>query len=217
MLVRDVFALCHSGESSSGRNGETAEGSEAVPADEAAPLDEAPSAEGDAPESDELLRLRTELAETKAKLAETHDRMLRVAADADNQRKRWDRERQEIRQFSITEFARDLLPVIDAFDKAMDAVAKASFQPETEEGRTVLAIVEGIQLVSKTFHDSVKKHGIERLPGKGEAFNPMYHNAVARVVDATVEQDTVVEEFVTGYRIGERVLRTAMVRVAMRE
>jgi molecular chaperone GrpE len=198
-------------------NGETAHEGEAASVESAGSETDALPSMGEEAESEDLVRLKSELVEAKAKLAETHDRMLRVAADADNQRKRWDRERQEIRQFSITEFARDLLPVIDAFDKAMDAVAKASFQPETEEGRTVLAIVEGIQLVSKTFHDSVKKHGIERLPGKGEAFNPMYHNAVARVVDATVEQDTVVDEFVTGYRIGERVLRTAMVRVAMRD
>lgn len=165
----------------------------------------------------ELAAAKLELDSARAKLADTHDRMLRIAADFENARKRWDRERQEVRQYSISEFARDILPVIDAFDKAMTAVDSAGISAETEEGKKMLAVVEGVQLVSKMFHDANKKHGIERLPGKGEPFNPMFHNAVARVVDAAVEKDTVLDEFVPGYKIGERVLRTAMVRVAVKE
>ncbi len=176
----------------------------------------APEAEGGDPLA-ELAAANAELDSTRAKLAETHDRMLRIAADFENARKRWDRERLEVRQYSISEFARDLLPVIDAFDKAMTAVDSAGITPDTEEGKKMLAVVEGVQLVSKMFHDANKKHGIERLPGKGEPFNPQYHNAVARVVDASVERDTVLDEFVPGYKIGERVLRTAMVRVTVKE
>ncbi len=165
----------------------------------------------------EIAGLMAELESTRAKLAETTDKMLRIAAEGENARKRWERERVEVRQYSITEFARDLLPVIDAFDKAMTAVESCDLKPDTEEGKKVLAVVEGVQLVSQMFHDSVKKHGIERLPGKGELFNPSYHNAIARVVDATIERETVIDEFVSGYKIGDRVLRTAMVRVAVKE
>ncbi len=165
----------------------------------------------------ELEAMKAELDSTRSKLAETTDKMLRIAAEGENARKRWERERLEVRQYSITEFARDLLPVIDAFDKATAAVESCDLKPDTEEGKKVQAVVEGVQLVSRMFHDSVKKHGIERLPGKGEVFNPMYHNAIARLVDASVERDTVVDEFVSGYKIGDRVLRTAMVRVAVKE
>jgi molecular chaperone GrpE len=187
------------------------------PAGEEPASEQVASANGEPDSVAELAAARVELEAAQQKLAETHDRMLRIAADSENSRKRWERERQEVRQYSITEFARDLLPVIDAFDKAMAAVDSASLNPETEEGKKMLAVVEGVQLVSKMFHDANKKHGIERLPGAGEPFNPQYHNAVARVVDASVERDTVLDEFVPGYKIGDRVLRTAMVRVAVKE
>jgi molecular chaperone GrpE len=172
--------------------------------------------EGACPDA-EIAGLKAELEDTRAKLAEITDKMLRIAAEGENARKRWERERGEVRQYSITEFARDLLPVIDAFDKAMTAVESCDIKPDTEEGKKVLAVVEGVQLVSQMFHDSVKKHGIVRLPGKGELFNPSYHNAIARIVDAAIERETVIDEFVSGYKIGDRVLRTAMVRVAVKE
>lgn len=165
-------------------------------------------------ETAEIAQFRAELAAANAKAAESHDRLLRVAADFDNARKRWERERDEVRQYASSEFARDLLPVIDAFEKAISAIGEAQFSHDTEEGKKMAAIVEGIQLVSKSFEDAFKKHGIERVPGKGQPFNPKYHNAVARVVDTSLKQDMVIDEFVPGYKIGERVLRTAMVRVA---
>lgn len=73
--------------------------------------------------------------------------------------------------------------------------------------------MEGVQLVTKVFQDATKKHGIERLPGKGAPFNPMFHNAIAKVADDSLTQETVIDEFMAGYKIGERILRTAMVRV----
>lgn len=166
---------------------------------------------------EQLAALAEELEGTKEKLAETHDRMLRIAAEFDNARKRWERERDDVRKYSIADFARELLPVIDAFDKAMLAIENAEFKGDTEETRGLSAIIEGVQLVQKVFHESIRKHGIERLPGKGEPFNPEFHNAIARDVDQTIEKDVVAEEFVSGYRIGDRVLRTAMVKVLTRD
>lgn len=162
----------------------------------------------------EFAQIKKEMEDAKTKLAETHDKMLRIAADFENARKRWDREREEVRSYCISEFARDLLPVIDAFDKAVSAVEEAHINFETEDGKKMAAVVEGIKIVAKTFSESTKKHGVEKLPGKGEPFDPKFHNAVARIVDGAVKQDTVIEEFMPGYKIGDRILRTAMVRVA---
>lgn len=153
-------------------------------------------------------------AELTAKLRETNDRMLRIAAEFENSRKRWEKEKADLKTYCISEFARDLLPVIDSFDKAMTAIEQLTLNVETEEGKQVASIVEGVQLVSKVLSDALKKHGVEKLPGKGEAFNPNFHNAIAKTVDASLQQEMVVDEFVSGYRIGERILRTAMVRVA---
>lgn len=168
-------------------------------------------------EDEEVAALKKELEAANAKATENYDRLLRTAADFDNTRKRLEREKDDIRKYGHQDFAKDLLPVIDAFDKAMSAIDEANFSFDTEEGKKMAAIVEGIQLVSKSFSEALKKHGVERVPGKGHPFDPMYHNAVARVVDSQVSQETVLDEFVPGYKIGDRVLRTAMVRVATRD
>ena len=157
--------------------------------------------------------LKAELEEAKSKYNDTYERMMRIAADADNTRKRLEKEKMESRLYAIQDFAKDLLPVIDAFDKAMLSIEESSINFESEEGKKVAAIVEGVQLVTKVFHDATKKHGIERLPGKGTPFNPMFHNAIAKVADESLTQETVIDEFMAGYKIGDRVLRTAMVRV----
>jgi len=164
-------------------------------------------------EAAKIAALEAECAATQSKLAETHDRMLRIAADFENTRKRMEKEKQDSRVYSIQEFAKDLLPVIDAFDKAMSAIEQSHINFETEEGKKVAGIVEGVQLVSKVFQDTVKKHGIERLPGKDAPFNPAFHNAIAKIVDPIYTQETVIDEFMAGYKIGDRILRTAMVRV----
>ncbi|MFZ9520804.1 MAG: nucleotide exchange factor GrpE [Silvanigrellaceae bacterium] len=158
--------------------------------------------------------LQAALAEVTQKFNDTNDRMYRIAADFENSRKRWEKEKSDLKSYCISEFARDLLPVIDSFDKAMTAIEQLTVNVDTEEGKQVASIVEGVQLVSKVFADTLKKHGVEKLPGKGEAFNPNFHNAIAKTVDATLQQEMVVDEFLAGYRIGERILRTAMVRVA---
>jgi len=164
--------------------------------------------------SDELSRTQAALEEMTNKFNDTNDRMYRIAAEFENSRKRWEKEKSDLKSYCISEFARDLLPVIDSFDKAMTAIEHMPINVETEEGKQVASIVEGVQLVSKVFAETLKKHGVEKLPGKGEAFNPNFHNAIAKTVDSTLQQEMVVDEFVAGYRIGERILRTAMVRVA---
>lgn len=157
--------------------------------------------------------LEAELNEMATKLNDAQDRLLRVAAEADNTRKRMEREKVETRMYAIQEFAKDLLPVIDAFDKAMNSMNDVQIDADSEAGKMISSIMDGVKMVSKTFEDSVKKHGIERLPGKGSPFNPMYHNAIAKITDETLTQETVVDEFMPGYKIGDRILRTAMVRV----
>jgi molecular chaperone GrpE len=188
---------------------------ENAPHDEDA-ISEVPPQSHDIGQNEEKLKieiLEAECASVQAKLSETHDRMLRIAADFENTRKRMEKEKAETRLYAVSEFAKDLLPVIDAFDKAMSAIEDSHINFETEEGKKVAGIVEGVQLVSKVFQDTVKKHGIERLPGKEAPFNPAYHNAIAKIVDPNYQQEIVIDEFLAGYKIGERVLRTAMVRV----
>lgn len=172
------------------------------------------SHELEAPETDEqkIHALTAEVNSLNEKLAQTQDRLLRIAAEADNTRKRLEKEKQDARLYSIQNFALDLLPVIDSFDKALQTIK--SPESAAQDGSTQIAsIVEGVKLVSKIFNDVLHKHGIERVPGQGEPFNPNYHNAIAKETDAKYDVETVIEEFMTGYKIQDRVLRTALVKV----
>ena len=150
------------------------------------------------------------LESSNQKYQETHDRMLRIAAEFDNARKRWEREKAEVRQYSIQDFAKDLLPVIDAFEKALPLIRSAG-----EEEEKMAPMVEGIEMVTRVFEETLKKHGIEKVPGCDKPFDPRFHQAVAQVVDPTIQSEMVVEEFCPGYKIGERVLRTGIVKVAV--
>lgn len=204
--------IIFSSESPTGGEPESTQGG-ASAQDSGAPGEGKPETER-AETSDSAAKLQEQLLEITAKYAETNDRMYRIAAEFENSRKRWEKEKGDLKTYCISEFARDLLPVIDSFDKAMTAIEQLTLNVDTEEGKQVASIVEGVQLVSKVLADTLKKHGVEKLPGKGEAFNPNFHNAIAKTLDATLQQEMVVDEFVSGYRIGERILRTAMVRVA---
>lgn len=165
------------------------------------------------PIQEKMTTLEAKVAELQTQLRDTHDKMLRIAADSDNTRKRLEKEKVDTRLYAIQAFAKDLLPVIDAFDKAMSALTTAEINGETEEGKKMSPIIEGVQMVAKVFEESLKKHGIEKLPGKGSPFNPMYHNGIAKVTDPALDKETVIDEFLSGYKIGDRILRTAMVRV----
>lgn len=182
--------------------------SEPTPASEAA----SEFSEND-PTQEKVSALETKVADLQTQLRDTHDKMMRIAADADNTRKRLEKEKGDTRLYSIQAFAKDLLPVIDAFDKAMSALTTAEISAETEDGKKMGPIIEGVQMVAKVFEESLKKHGIEKLPGKGSPFNPMYHNGIAKVTDPALDKETVIDEFLSGYKIGDRILRTAMVRV----
>ncbi len=160
-----------------------------------------------------ITQLENELADTTKKFNETQDRMLRIAADADNTRKRLEKEKIDSRIYAITEFAKDFLPVIDTFDKSLATIEQLDLNLNSEDGKKIGSIVEGVQMISKVFYDTMKKHGVEKLPGKGSLFNPLHHNAVAKVTDSSLTQETILDEFIAGYKIGDRVLRTAMVRV----
>lgn len=165
------------------------------------------------PEQARIHELEKQLDAMTLKSNENYERMLRYAADYENSRKRWEKEKLETRLFSISEFARDLLPVVDAFDKAIAAIEGSRAELSKEENKKFESILDGVQIISHSFYDAFKKHGVERIPGKGEPFNPQLHNAIAKVVDPQFSTEVVAEEFVTGYKIGERVLRASMVKV----
>jgi molecular chaperone GrpE len=153
------------------------------------------------PEADDPAPLRAEIAELK-------DRLLRALAEAENIRKRADRDRRDAEQYGITRFARDLLSVHDNFERAMKAV--------TDEVRaTAGPLLEGIELTQKELVAALGKHGIRKIePQKGERFDPKLHQAMFEAPVPGTRSGDIIEVMGEGFTIGERLLRPAQVGVS---
>ncbi|MBV8477964.1 MAG: nucleotide exchange factor GrpE, partial [Acidobacteria bacterium] len=144
----------------------------------------------------------SEVEKLKAERDTLLDRLARTQADFDNARKRAFREQQEYREYALTETVRSLLPVLDSFDRALE------HNPGGSEFRS------GIELINKQLHDVLSKLGLRPIPAKGESFDPHLHQAVEMVDSSEAEDHQVLDELQRGYKLKDRLLRPAMVRVA---
>ena len=153
------------------------------------------SAADDKEEISEEDKLRTELAESK-------DKYLRLMAEYDNFRKRSAKERLELSASVKGDTVADILPVLDNFERALNT--------ETEDE----AYKAGIEMIFKQFTDALNKLGIEPIDPVGEVFDPNIANAVNQIEDPELGENVVAQVFQKGYRIGDKVIRYAMVVVA---
>jgi molecular chaperone GrpE len=143
--------------------------------------------------------------------AELKDRLLRTLAEMENLRRRSEREVADARAYGIAGFARDILGVADNMRRALDTI-DADLREKAGDG--VKPLIDGIDLTERELQKAMEKHGIRRFEPKGEKFDPNLHQAMFEVPDPSVPAGTVVQVMQAGYRIGERVLRPAMVGVA---
>ena len=144
---------------------------------------------------------RDQLAAEKADL---RDRLLRALADFDNFRRRAERDRSEYVQFAAMEMVRDLIPILDDFRRAMKV--------ETADKE----YAKGIELIDQRLFEALKKAGLEPIEAAGKLFDPNLHQAVVRVQSEEFPDQTVLEEFQSGYNFKGKLLRPAMVKVAVR-
>ena len=135
-------------------------------------------------------------------LAEEHDKYLRLAAEYDNFRKRSAKEKESAWADSKASTAAAFLPVYDNLERALKA-------PCTDE-----AYQKGVEMTMNQLKDVLTKLGIEEIPALGEKFDPNCHNAVMHVDDDSVEDNTIVEVFQTGFRSGDKIVSFSMVKVA---
>jgi len=151
---------------------------------------------------------QTEVDEAAALLAEQEklkDQLLRTAADFDNFRKRTRRDLEDAKRRSKEEMLRDLLPVFDSLERATAAA---------KEAKDIQTLVEGVAMVLKLFQDTGDRMGLKRLPTVGERFDPAIHEAIQEIESNQVAPGTVIAEVQPGYRLGEYLLRAAVVVVA---
>jgi molecular chaperone GrpE len=150
-------------------------------------------------------------AEAVALAAELKDRLLRTLAEMENLRKRTEREVADSRLYGTTSFARDILGVADNIRRALDAVSP-ELRASAEPG--VKALIDGVELTERELLKALEKNGVQQYTPRGERFDPNVHQAMFEVPDASVPAGSVVEVVQPGYRIGERVLRPALVGVS---
>ncbi len=161
--------------------------------------------EAAAPEAEDAM------AALAAENEELKDRVLRLAAEMDNLRKRMDREIADTRAYAITRFARDMLSATDSLSRALQMLPAEA--RETAEG-PAKALIEGIELTEREMQRLLGTHGVTPIEAEGQKFDPHRHQAMFEVPDPSRPEGTVVQVVQTGYAIGDRVLRPAMVGVA---
>ncbi|MBB3232912.1 nucleotide exchange factor GrpE [Halomonas stenophila] len=163
-------------------------------AEEAAEVAENPEAE--------VLAARVE--ELEQTLAETKDQAMRTAAEAQNVRRRAEHDAEKARKFALEKFVKELLPVVDSLEKALEAMGEDA----TEAHR------EGVSMTLKMQRDVLAKFGVEEIEPQGEPFDPQYHEAMAMVPNPELEPNTVMEVMQKGYLLNGRLVRPAMVVVS---
>lgn len=158
---------------------------------------------GVAPEPDSLAAVTAERDQLAADKADLHDRLLRSQAEFQNLRKRIEKERLELFEYASMEAVRVLLPVLDDFERA----AKSDSSDREYSA--------GIDLIYNRFYETLKKLGLEPMESKGKPFDPQIHHAVDMVETEELPDHTVLDEFQRGYNFKGRLLRPAMVKVAV--
>lgn len=164
------------------------------------------------PQLAELIASRAELKRLQNALAEAQDALARRQADFENYRKRIERERGDSLNRIVADVARKLLPVMDNLGRALDAERTV----ETQESKEFRHFLHGVELISKQLNEVLESFGVKPIAAVGEPFDPHVHEAVVTESSDKYEPDTVTEEITRGYRIGDRLLRPAMVKVAAR-
>jgi molecular chaperone GrpE len=150
-----------------------------------------------------LAAVTAERDQLAAEKAELQDRVLRHQAEFQNFRKRVERERVELFEYSSMETARTLLPILDDFERALKA------------GSADKEYANGMELIYQRLYETLKKMGLEPMDAQGQPFDPQIHHAVDTVETTEAPDHTVLEEFQRGYNFKGRLLRPAMVKVAV--
>lgn len=181
------------------------------PEDAAKNLDAQPEADENEvfeDENGELLPGPVELLEIE--IADLKDRYIRLAADMENLRKRTERERADIKKYAVSDFARDILPLSDNFQRAIAAVPSEA----VEQDEILSSLLEGVKMNERELQKVLERHGVTQLDPKGEKFDPNMHQAVQQVDNPALPNNTVCDVYQVGYIIADRVLRPAVVAVA---
>jgi len=150
----------------------------------------------------EALGVDAELQKLKAERDSLLDRLARAQAEFENARRRASKEQQDFRDYAAADAIKSLLPVMDSFERALQAKSEAG------------DFRGGVELIYKQLQDALAKLGLRAIPAKGEPFDPHVHEAIEMVETSDAADHEVLEELQRGYKLKDRLLRPAMVKVA---
>ena len=180
--------------------------------------DEAATAAAGAPPANDTTELPDEgvettpdqrLATVEAELAEAKDRLLRALAEAENTRRRFQRERKDTLKYAIGGFAKELLSPVDNLRRALESLPESEVQDQRVRG-----LLEGIAATERELLGAFERNGLRRIDPKGERFDHNFHQAIFEAERPDMPAGTVVEVLQPGYVLHDRLLRPAMVGVA---
>jgi molecular chaperone GrpE len=158
--------------------------------------------------ADESLSVEEKLAKAEEELEACKDKVLRLAAELENFKKRTQREKEEHIKYALETFAKELLPFLDNLERAIEAA---------RESKDIDKLLEGLDLTLSGYFKTLEKFGLKVFAAEGKRFDPNYHEALTTEVNHNVEENTVVKELLKGYTLHERVLRPAMVVVSKKD
>ncbi|MGB9151573.1 MAG: nucleotide exchange factor GrpE [Alphaproteobacteria bacterium] len=173
--------------------------------DETLPETETVATEAGAAETDAAA---ARIADLEKQLAEMKDRALREMADAENTRRRSQKEREETSKYAVTSFAKEMLGISDNFRRALDAAPTENLDPATKN------LIVGIDATERQLQAILDRFGIKKINPIGQPFDPNFHQVMMEVDSADHPAGTVVKVLQAGYMIHDRLLREAMVAVA---
>lgn len=171
------------------------------------PAHEAQAAETEPAERDAFAVIEALNAEN----SQLKDRVLRTLAEMENLRRRTEREVADAKTYGVASFARDMLSVVDNLARALEhlpAEARAHADPQ------IRSVIEGVDLTARDLEAVLGRHGVKKLDPKGQKFDPNFHQAIFEAPDETLPVGTVSQVVQSGWTIGDRVLRPALVGVS---
>ncbi|CAH1652223.1 Protein GrpE [Hyphomicrobiales bacterium] len=160
---------------------------------------------------DEITAEAAAIAALEAEKRELKDKLLRTLAEMENLRRRTEREIADARAYGVTSFARDMLSAVDNIRRAIEMIP-AEIREQADN--PVKPFLEGIELTERDLIKTLERHGVRKLDPVDQKFDPNVHQAMFEVEDASKPHGTVVQVIQSGFVIGERVLRPAMVGVS---
>ncbi|MGM0536792.1 MAG: nucleotide exchange factor GrpE [Pseudomonadota bacterium] len=160
--------------------------------------------EAEAADNPEAEVLAARVEELEQSVADAKEQAMRAAAEAQNVRRRAEQEAEKSRKFALEKFVKELLPVVDSLEKALETMQDGASEAHRE----------GVSMTLKMQHDVLAKFGVEVVEPHGEPFDPQYHEAMTMVPNAELEPNTVMEVMQKGYLLNGRLVRPAMVVVS---